>query len=93
MTGAMLISITGLTGYAKVRRLEISLPLVSALLEQPSRFYLPGQVDPAAPADPPAVIRHRLYERERRRRGPSAATVTRLSEECGHDARPCAPSS
>ena len=85
MTGTMLISVAGLTGFAKVRRLEISLPLVAALLESATRFYLPGAADPLAPADPPAVARHRLYERERRRRGPSAATVARLWEECGHD--------
>jgi hypothetical protein len=85
MTGTMLISIAGLSGYARVRRIAVSLPLIPSLLEAPTRFYLPGQADPAAPVDPPAVVKHRTYERERRRRGQSATTIARLWEETGHD--------
>ena len=67
MPGTMMITVARPSGYAGVRRVEVSLPLVAALLEPPSRYRLP--TDAPLPAEP------------RRSRGPNMQTMIRMALE------------
>src|SRR5688572_14014311 len=71
MTASMSLTVSSLSGYGRVRRVTVSLPLVSELLAEPgTRYFLPGiDPDPAVIAgDPALVVKRRRGEAERRRR-------------------------
>lgn len=50
-----------------VRHVAISLPLVTALLDDRGRYFLPGAIAPADASEPPVVLRRRGREADRRR--------------------------
>ena len=65
MPAAMTLTVPRPSGYAGVRRVDVSLPLVAALLVPPSRYRLPGQE--GAPSEP------------RRSRGPNMRALVKAA--------------
>ena len=70
MPAAMTLTVSTLSGYGKVRRQDVSVPLVTTLLEPPSRYRLPAE-----PATNPANWRISA----RGKRGPSLKTLVKLA--------------
>ena len=68
MPDVMRLRVIGHGPHGRVRHVEIPLPLITALLEDAGRYFLPGQIAPADADEPSGVIRRRRGEAERRRR-------------------------
>jgi hypothetical protein len=67
-----------LTGDARPRHRIVAVPLIGALLDQPSRYSTSDPRTPPPPAPSPVIPR-------RGARGPTVATITRLWNESNGD--------
>ncbi|MGY2905942.1 hypothetical protein [Bradyrhizobium sp. URHC0002] len=62
----MVISLAVLGGYAQIRRVRVTLPLVPALLDEADHKYcLPDDLPPLSKVDSQPLGRQRIYHRPR----------------------------